>query len=74
MGLVAPRHIEPSRIRDQARVSYIGRQVLYHWPTREALSIFQLVPGASMGDPTHDKGHEDEPWQAKAGSGLKGIP
>jgi len=24
------------------------------------------VPGATMGDPTHDKGHAEETWQAKA--------
>ena len=24
-----------------------------------------ILPGASTGDPTHDKGHEEEAWQAK---------
>ena len=25
-----------------------------------------LLPGATMGDPTHDKGHAEETWQANA--------
>ena len=33
-----------------------------------------LLPGASMGDPTHGKGHEEETWRAKMRSGLKGPP
>ena len=36
-GLVAPWHVEPSWIRDGTRVSYIGRWILYHGATREAL-------------------------------------
>ena len=35
-GLVAPRHVEPSWIRDGICVSCIGRWVLYHGTTREA--------------------------------------
>ena len=23
------------------------------------------MPGATMGDPTHDEGHAEKPWQAK---------
>ena len=38
MGLVAPRHVGSSWIRDRTdwQVSCIGRQFLYHWATREA--------------------------------------
>ena len=36
MGLVAPWHLESSWIRDLICVSCIGRQILYHWTTREA--------------------------------------
>ena len=36
MVLVAPWHVGSSQIRDWTRVSCIGRQVLYHWATREA--------------------------------------
>ena len=42
MGLVALRHVESSQIRDQTRVSCIGRQKLYLWATREALPSFLL--------------------------------
>ena len=30
MGLVAPRHMGSSQIRDQIHVSYTGRQILNH--------------------------------------------
>ena len=30
------------------------------------------MPGASMGDPTHGKGHEEETWLGKGKSGLEG--
>ena len=33
--LAALQHVESSRTRDQTRVSCIGRQILYHWATRE---------------------------------------
>ena len=36
-GLVAPWHVGSSWIRDQTLVSCIGRWILYHWATREAL-------------------------------------
>ena len=32
------------------------------------------LPGASTGDSTHGKGHEEETWRAKVRSGLKGPP
>ena len=37
-GLVAPCHVGPSWTRDQTCILYIGRPVLNHWTTREALS------------------------------------
>ena len=34
-----------SQPRDQARASYIGRQILYHWATREALKhVYAMLP------------------------------
>ena len=38
--LGVPRHVRSSRIRGQICVSWIGRQILYHWATREALRSF----------------------------------
>ena len=34
-GLVAPRHVESSRTRDQTHVPSVGWQILNHWITRE---------------------------------------
>ena len=31
-----------------------------------SLFCWSMLPGASMGDLTHDKGHEEEAWQAEA--------
>ena len=39
----------------------------------EMTAIVQL-PGASVENPTHGKGHEEEAWRTKARSGLKGPP
>ena len=39
MDLAGLRHVGSSGTRDQIRVSCIGRQILYHWATREAPSI-----------------------------------
>ena len=36
MDLVALWHVGSSQTRDGTRVSCIGRQILYHWATREA--------------------------------------
>ena len=36
-GLVAPRHVGSSWTRDQTHVPCIGRWILHHWATREAL-------------------------------------
>ena len=38
VGLVASRQMGSSCIRDGVHVSCTGRQILYHWATREALS------------------------------------
>ena len=40
MGLVAPRHVESSQIRDRTHVPCIGRQVLTPHAIREVLSGF----------------------------------
>ena len=37
-GLVAPRHVGSSRTRDRTCVPCIGRQILNHCATREALN------------------------------------
>ena len=39
-GLAAPQHVEPSQTADWTCVSCIDRQILYHWPTREAFLFF----------------------------------
>ena len=41
-SLVAPKHMGSSGIRDWMHVSYIGRQILCHWATREAL-FFKFI-------------------------------
>ena len=45
-GLVALRHMESSWTRDQMHVPCIGRQILYHWTTREVQldSLCYFVP------------------------------
>ena len=44
-GLVAPRHVGSSWIRDRTCALCIGRQMLNHWTTREALfhSLLLLI-------------------------------
>ena len=42
-GLVAPRHVGSSQTRARTRVPCIGRQILNHCATREAL-LFFLIP------------------------------
>ena len=46
----------------------------YLWKvTNHFLNIFRTtLPGASVENPAHGKGHEEEAWQAKARSGLEG--
>jgi len=36
-GIVVPRHVGSSRIRNQTHVPCIGRQILNHWTTRDIL-------------------------------------
>ena len=43
MGLVAPRHVGSSRTRARTRVPCIGRWILNHCATREALPRCQLL-------------------------------
>ena len=40
MGLVAPRYVGSSQTRARTRVLCIGRQILNHCATREALCVF----------------------------------
>ena len=42
-GLVAPRHVGSSQTRVRTRVPCIGRQILNHCATREALSVGFLL-------------------------------
>ena len=42
MGFIALQHVGSSWIRDGTSVPCIGRQILYHGTTREALEIFSL--------------------------------
>ena len=47
VGLVAPRHVGSSQTRDRTRVPCIGRWILNHCATREALNhyfVFQILP------------------------------
>ena len=43
MGLAVPQHVGPSQTQDQIRISCIGRQILDHWATREALPLFVKI-------------------------------
>ena len=42
MGFVAPWHVGASWTRGRTGVSCVGRQILYHWVTREALDLIIL--------------------------------
>ena len=43
-GLVALRHMESSRTRDQTHIPCIGRQILNHWtPWEVLLCLFRVV-------------------------------
>ena len=47
LGFVALYRVGSSWTRDRTCVLYIGRQILNHWTTREALIfffLFQLIP------------------------------
>ena len=43
-GLVAPRHVGSSQTRARTRVPCIGRQILNHCATREALKFISVIP------------------------------
>ena len=49
LDLVALWHVESSWIRDWTLISCIGRQILYHWATREApfFSLLIIWPNKS---------------------------
>ena len=49
-GLVVPQHVGSSQTRDQTHVSCIGRQILYHWATREALHGQPYITSHSQGN------------------------
>ena len=42
-GLVTLWNVGSSQIRDRTCVSCLGRQVLYHWATREALNLYNFI-------------------------------
>ena len=71
-GLVAPWHVGSSQTRARTRVPCIGRRILYHCATREALSSFlkekkREFPGGPVvrTPPSHCRG---------PGWGLGSIP
>lgn len=41
-GLVALWHVEPSRTRDQALDSCVGREIIYQWTTRGVLDLILI--------------------------------
>ena len=46
--------------------SLIHFDFIFVYGVRKCSSFILLLPGSSTGDATHDKGHEEEAWQAKA--------
>ena len=48
----APQHVGSSQIRDCTRVSCIGRQILYHWATREAQEVCLILEVCFTGSGT----------------------
>ena len=56
-------------------MDYTVQGVLQARILKWAAYLFSSVPGASMGNPAHGKGHEERGLtNAKAGSGLMGPP
>ena len=39
-GLFAPQHVGSSQVKDWTHVTWAGRQILYHWTTRDTLFCF----------------------------------
>ena len=59
IGLVVPWHVGSSWTRDQTYVSCIGRWILYHQPTREAICHFLISKNSLIqGFPGHASGKE----------------
>ena len=54
--VVMPSYRGSSEIRDQTHISCIGRQVLYHWATKEAM----FSPSAQLSRPIVS--HSATPW------------
>ena len=54
LGLAVLWHVGSSWTRDWTHVTCIGRQILYHWATREALSRL-LLKGRENNDMLHMK-------------------
>ena len=52
-GLVAPRHVGSSQTRARTRVPCIGRQILNHCTTREALQFLKVNPFEGRLPPCH---------------------
>ena len=46
-GLVTLWHVRSSRPKNWTHISYIGRQILYPWATREALGTLLFITGLS---------------------------
>ena len=66
-----PWYVESSQIRDGTYVSCIGRQLLYHWATREAWFLFiisiQYYTGESSQENETRKGNKRHPdWTRRS--------
>ena len=68
MGLVAPWHVESSKIRDQTQVPCIYMKILIHWTTREVHQLGSAATfesnGLSLDSETGKEGHEWESLEA----------
>ena len=58
VGLVAPKHMGSSPIRDQTHVPSIGRWILYHWPTRDVPSFLSPPHLSSILDQPYPPSHQ----------------
>ena len=61
-GLVAPGRVGSSWIRDQTRVSCIGRWILYHWAPGEALNFWSFNNCCQSDQPNSTGPHRDAGW------------
>ena len=64
VGLVALQHVESPQIRDRTQVSCIGRWILSHWATREALHCMLNQEGSFFQKPSGREEMKDngKPW------------